>query len=83
MGAVVEGKAIQSIQDVQRSELRETNRRSRELRQWKRQKKRSVDLSVALFPRGRASLATGAFKAQSAVSSRKVKQLRTKPDKGI
>jgi hypothetical protein len=33
MGAGVEGKAIQSIQDVQRSELRETNRWSRELRQ--------------------------------------------------
>jgi len=32
MGAVVEGKAIQSIQDIQRNELRETNRRSRELR---------------------------------------------------
>jgi hypothetical protein len=28
---IVEGKDIQSIQDVQRSELRETNRRSREL----------------------------------------------------
>lgn len=31
-GVVVEGKEIQSIQDVQRSELRETNRRSREIR---------------------------------------------------
>jgi hypothetical protein len=31
-GVVVEGKEIQSIQDVQRSELRETNQRSRELR---------------------------------------------------
>jgi hypothetical protein len=31
-GVVVEGKDIQSIQDVQRSELRETNRRSRDLR---------------------------------------------------
>ena len=30
-GIVVEGKDIQSIQDVQRSELRETNRRSRDL----------------------------------------------------
>jgi len=29
---VIEGKEIQSIQDVQRSELRETNRRSRDLR---------------------------------------------------
>jgi hypothetical protein len=29
---IFEGKEIQSIQDVQRSELRETNRRSRELR---------------------------------------------------
>jgi len=31
-GVVVEGKEIQSIQDVQRSDLRETNRRSRDLR---------------------------------------------------
>ncbi len=31
-GVIVEGAEIQSIQDVQRSELRETNRRSRELR---------------------------------------------------
>jgi hypothetical protein len=31
-GVVVEGKGIQSVQDVQRSELRETNRRSREVR---------------------------------------------------
>jgi len=30
-GIVVEGKDIQSIQDVQRSDLRETNRRSRDL----------------------------------------------------
>jgi hypothetical protein len=29
---IVEGEEIQSIQDVQRSELRETNRRSREIR---------------------------------------------------
>ncbi len=31
-GVIVEGAEIQSIQDVQRSELRETNRRSREIR---------------------------------------------------
>ena len=31
-GVIVEGTEIQSIQDVQRSELRETNRRSREIR---------------------------------------------------
>jgi hypothetical protein len=31
-GVIVEGEEIQSIQDVQRSELRETNRRSREVR---------------------------------------------------
>ena len=29
---IVEGEEIQSIQDLQRSELRETNRRSREIR---------------------------------------------------
>ena len=31
-GVIVEGTEIQSLQDVQRSELRETNRRSREIR---------------------------------------------------
>lgn len=31
-GVIVEGEEIQSIQDLQRSELRETNRRSREIR---------------------------------------------------
>jgi hypothetical protein len=31
-GVIVEGEEIQSIQDVQRSDLRETNRRSREIR---------------------------------------------------
>ena len=31
-GVIVEGEEIQSIQDLQRSELRETNRRSRDLR---------------------------------------------------
>lgn len=31
-GVIAEGEEIQSIQDLQRSELRETNRRSRDLR---------------------------------------------------
>lgn len=31
-GVIVEGEEIQSIQDAQRSELRETNRRARDLR---------------------------------------------------
>jgi hypothetical protein len=31
-GVIVEGEEIQSIQDLRRSELRETNRRSRDLR---------------------------------------------------
>lgn len=31
-GVIVEGKELQSIQDVQRSQLRETNQRSQELR---------------------------------------------------
>ncbi len=31
-GVIVEGEEIQSLQDLQRSELRETNRRSRDLR---------------------------------------------------
>jgi len=31
-GVIVEGTEIQSIQDIQRTELRETNRRSREIR---------------------------------------------------
>ena len=31
-GVIVEGEEIQSLQDVQRSDLRETNRRSREVR---------------------------------------------------
>ena len=43
---IVEGTEIQSIQDVQRSELRETNRRSRDLRRRGRGLRNKLAASV-------------------------------------
>ena len=60
-----EGTEIQSIQDVQRSELRETNRRSREIRRRGRSLRNKLAAGVqSVF--GVDSMALLAFRRQAA-----------------
>jgi hypothetical protein len=70
-GVIVEGTEIQSIQDVQHSELRETNRRSREIQRRGRSLRNKLAASVQnVF--GVDSMALLAFGVNRACRSRGV-----------